>query len=587
MSRAARAPVSYRIRLVLGFTLVIVLIVGAWAWSLYIPLDRAVRDQQEQHLFDLARAGTVAIAGSGRPLEDTVVLLAGDSGMRVTVVDSDGAVLADSQEETATLENPGARPEVVAALAGRVGTDVRRSDTQGVDLLYVAVPAVLPDGGRGAVRTSRPLERIAVLSARARRTSFMLLPAVLALAAAAAWLATRSAARPIERLAEAARAIASGDLSSPVPDESHGLGPLSHALSSLRSQLRERLSALENEQRTLRVALDGMSDGILLLDRDKVGLVNRAFTSILRLPPGNIVGRTLGDLRLPSPMETAISEASRAETAQVVDLGPDPFKRYYRITVVPLDRDGDASRTLVAVTDTSEGMRLDSVLRDFVANASHELKTPAASILLLAETAQQAATDGETRQAAQFVEQIAAEASKLRRLVSELLDLSRLESAQDSDEIADVRRSLELALAGHRRAAGTKGLNLESDLRAVEGFDVAARINSTDLAVALDNLLSNAIAYTERGTVAVRVEMSDATVRIIVTDTGIGIPDADVERVFERFYRVDRARSRDSGGTGLGLALVRTIAERAGGSAEIASRLGEGTTATLLLRRAL
>ncbi|MRR11225.1 HAMP domain-containing histidine kinase, partial [bacterium] len=569
---------SYRLRLVFGFTLVIALLSAAWGWSLYGPLDEAVRSQQEQQLLDLARAGAVMLAHTDLPLAEAVPLLAGDSEVRITVVASDGTVLADSQEQTATLENHGDRPEVREALAGRVGTDVRRSDTQRVERLYVAVPAASPEGDRLAMRTSTSLETIAALSARARRTSLVLLVVVLVLAAAGAWVVTRSAARPIERLADAALSIAAGDLVSPVPEESHGLGPLSHALSSLRVQMRERLSALEHEQHTLRVALDGMSDGILLLDEGRVSLVNRAFAGIFRLPPGGVTGKPLEELRLPGPVQAAIAEAVPSDIPQVRDLEPDPFQRHYRLTVIPLDRETGSSRMLVAVTDTSERMRLDAVRRDFVANASHELKTPVASIVLLAETAQQAAEDGDTAQAEQFVGQIADEASKLRRLVAELLDLSRLESVNDPDSIADVRRSVELALAGHRRAANTKGLTLEGDLRAVEGIDVAAHIDATDLAVALDNLLSNAIAYTEQGSVVVRIEATDEDVNVEVADTGIGIPDPDIERVFERFYRVDRARSRESGGTGLGLALVRNIAERAGGAAQIASKPGAGTT---------
>lgn len=587
MTERSYTPSRYRLRLIVGFTLVIGLLTAAWAWSLYVPLDAAVRELQEERLGDLARAAAAVVSESAQPLDEAVALIAGDSGVRVTVVGSDGTVLADSQEETSTLENHADRPEVRDALAGRTGTDVRRSDTQGVERMYVAVPAVNRDGGRLAVRTSESLDRIAALSARARRAGLVLLPVVLVLAALAAWRITRAAARPVERLAEAAHAMAAGDLAVPVPEESGGLGPLSEALSSLRLQLRDRLSALEAERHTLRVALDGMSDGILLLDDDRIGLANRALAGMFRLPPGNVVGRTLQELGLPAPIEAAIAGGVRDAVPLSVDLGPDPFQRYHRVVVVPLGAEGETARTLVAVTDATDRMRLDAVRRDFVANASHELKTPAASILLLAETAQQAAADGDAAQAAAFVSQIEDEANKLRRLVAELLDLSRLESVPDAGEIADVRRSVELALAGHRRAAALKGLTLAADMEAVAGLDIVARIDSTDLAVALDNVLSNAIAYTESGGVTVRVEATERSVAIAVEDTGIGIPDSDVERVFERFYRVDRARSRTSGGTGLGLSLVRNLTERAGGSVDIRSTLGAGTTVTLRLQRAV
>lgn len=587
MASGPNRPSAYRLRLIVGFTLVIGLLSAAWAWSLYVPLDAAVRDQQEARLTDLARAAAIAIEASDAPLDSLAGRVAGDSGVRITVIATDGTVLADSQEDPALLENHADRPEVRDALGGNTGTDTRRSDTQGVERMYVAVPASTADGATIAVRASESLERIAALAAQTRRAGLMLLTVVLVLAALAAWRVTRAAARPIERLAEAAHAMASGDLASPVPAEPGGFGPLSDALSSLRLQLRERLHALETEQHTLRVALDGMSDGILLLNENRVELANRALGGMFRLPPGEIVGRELVSLGLPASIEAAIRVGEAGPVRSTRDLGPDPFQRYHRVVTVPLGAEGDPARTLVALTDTTDLMRLDDVRRDFVANASHELKTPVASILLLAETAGQAADDGDATQSAAFVSQIKDEADRLRRLVSELLDLSRLENVPDPGEITEVRRSVELALAAHRRAASRKGLRLTADLSALAGLDVAARIGATDLAVALDNVLSNAITYTEDGEVSVKVTADDDAVIIAVRDTGIGIPAGDVERVFERFYRVDRARSRTSGGTGLGLALVRNVVERANGTVSIDSRVGEGTTLTVRLPRAL
>lgn len=576
----------YRARLVIGFTLVIGLLAAAWAWSLYAPVDAAVREQQQARLTDLARAAAVVVSASDTSLDTAVSRLAGDGEIRITVVAADGIVLADSQEATATLENHRDRPEIRSALSGRIGTDTRRSETQGVERLYVAVPARTATGEKLAIRTSQSSARLAAMSAEARRTGLLALAVVLMLAAFATWRLTRAAARPVERLAEAARAMAGGDLTSAVPTESDTLAPLSDALTSLRTQLRERVLALEAGQQTLRTALDGLSDGVLLLDTDRVGLVNRALGGMFRLPHGEIVGRRLAELGLPAPIESAITGAVAEDSPTTIDLGPDPFQHYHRLTVVPLGAAEGARRTLVAISDVTDRMRLDAVRRDFVANASHELKTPVASIVLLAESAANASADGDTATATAFVQQIEGEAARLRRLVAELLDLSRLESVPGAGEIADVRRAVDLALAGHRRSAALKGLTLAADLSAIEGHDVVAEVGVTDLAVALDNILSNAVAYTETGSVTIRVLTDADGVIIEVEDTGIGIPSSEVERVFERFYRVDRARSRTSGGTGLGLALVRNIAERAGGSATIASTPGEGTTVTLRLKQA-
>ncbi len=576
---------AYRARVIVSVTLVAVLVAGAWLWSLSAPVTRAVMAQEEQRLVDLAAAGVVLLGHTDLAAQEAADGLAGTSGVRTTIIAEDGTVLADSEENAAELENHADRPEVRAALAGEPGSDIRRSDTQGVDRMYVALPATY-DGETVALRVSESLEHVGALSATMRRSGLLPLALVLVVAAIAVWFVARATADPVERLALAARAMADGDLTSPVPGDDGVLAPLAGALSDLREQSRARLEALETEERTLRLALDGLSDAVLLFDGPSVRLANRALKTLFRTPPGDVRGRALTELGLTAPIEAAIATGLGGNRTVASELGPDPYHRYHRVLTVPLGESDGIARTLVVVADVTDRMRLDSVRRDFVTNASHELKTPTAGILLLAESARAAAGDGDTDTALAFVSQIHDEATRLRRLVSDLLDLSRLENVPNTEEVADVRRAVELALAGHRRAANAGGLDLSADMDAVAGSDVAVRCGATDLAVMLDNLLSNAIAYTETGAVSVRVEASDSTVMLRVIDTGIGIPAEDVERVFERFYRVDRARSRTSGGTGLGLSLVRNIAQRAGGSASIASQPGTGTTVTITLPRA-
>jgi signal transduction histidine kinase len=229
---------------------------------------------------------------------------------------------------------------------------------------------------------------------------------------------------------------------------------------------------------------------------------------------------------------------------------------------------------------------VERVRRDFVANASHELKTPVSAIHLLAVSATDAASDGDTDQALAFAAQIEQESARLGRLVGDLLDLSRLEATPAEGTIADLREAVSNALAGHGAAASERGLELAVDDSDIAGVDVFARVDPTDLAIALDNLLDNAIKYTEQGSVTVRTEAGADFVRVLVTDTGVGIPEEDLSRIFERFYRVDRARSRESGGTGLGLALVRHVVERSGGTVEVSSAISEGTSFTVTLPRA-
>lgn len=581
----APSPSSYRARLFAGLAIVVAVLVGTWAWSLWGPLTDVFTAQQEERLTDVARTAAASLAVTTAPLGDYVDDISQATTLRVTVVSRDGTVLADSEEDPSAMENHGDRPEVAAALAGETGIDIRQSETQGIERVYVAVPAAYADG-TVVVRVSEPLSDVAALSSSARRTGLVALLVAMAAAVAAAWYLTQSTASPIERLVASARSMAGGDLGAAVPTTPGALAPLSDALGTLRDELRARIGALEAEEQTLRLVLDGLTDAVFLLDGGRVRMANRALAVMFRLRPGDLAGRELADVGLPASLVAAIASRLNSRQTSSADLGPDPFLRYHRVTVVPLGASGGDAGTLVVVSDLTERMRLDAVRRDFVANASHELKTPVAAMLLLAESARSAAEDGDREQAASFVSQLSDEAQRLRRLVTDLLDLSRIESVPGADEVTDVRRAIDLALSGHQRAATARGLALSSDLSAVAGEDVAVRADPTDVAIALDNLLANAVTYTEHGSVVVRVLADRDTVSINVADTGIGIPAENVDRVFERFYRVDRARSRTSGGTGLGLALVRNVAEKAGGTAAIVSEQGVGTTATIRLPRA-
>lgn len=585
MSRLASQRITpYRLRLLTGALSIALVLATAWTWSLYGPLATEVTERETNYLIGSARSAALLVSEADGDPQMTARSLGAETGLRITVVASDGTVIADSEEEPSALENHADRPEVSAALAGREGTDIRRSDTQDVDRLYVAVPAVVA-GERVAVRTSTSLAAVNALTDELRTTGLVLLMIGALGAVLLAWRLTATTAHPVDRLADAARAMAAGDLGTPIPSTNAALAPLGDALGALATQMRDRIQQLQTEQHALRMAVDGLDDAVLLLEDGRVALANRKTGLLLRGSAQGIEGRSLAESGLPASLVAAIESHLAEDAPATIDLGPDPYQRYHRLRIVPLGPGPGGRRALVAITDTTDRMRLDAVRADFVANASHELKTPTAGILLLAESADSAARDGDPEQALAFVGQIRGEATRLRQLVSDLLDLSRMERLPGPDAIAEVRRSVDLACSAHRRAASQRGLTLSVDLTAIAGQDVAVAMDAADLAIVLDNLLSNAIAYTEAGGVSVSVAASEAEATITVRDTGIGIPEADLERVFERFYRVDRARSRDSGGTGLGLSLVRNAVERARGTVTIGSRPGEGTTVTVRVPR--
>lgn len=584
--RIARIADSYRARLIIGYVLVGAVFAAAWLWSLYGPLTRAVIEQQQRNLGAVAQSAALYAAETTESPQVVAKRIVEKTDVRLTIVSADGAVLADSANSPATMDNHAGRPEVAAALEGRVGTARRVSKNDGVEELYVAVPAQL-DGARVAVRAAQPLSTVGAIAQTSRRVGLALLIAAVVFAGIIATWASGAAARPIAELTSTAERMAAGDLTTPVPEVPADLADLAAALTGLRSQMQSRLSALETEQRTLRTALDGLSDTVLLLEGDVVRYANSAAGRMFRAPRAGWRDTRLERLGLPESLAAQILDHLAEKTGFAAELPPDPLGRTLRVVLVPLDDARGEGRTLVVVSDVTELARLDRVRRDFVANASHELKTPVAGIQLLAESAGHAAADGDVEQSLAFSRQIEAEASRLKRLVGDLLDLSRLEGTSAPGAVTDVRQALDVAVTGHRAAASRAGLDLDVDFSAVRGLDVFVAVERTDLAIALDNLLDNAIAYTESGGVRVSVKVSDSIVRLTVSDTGPGISAEHLPRIFERFYRVDQARSRDSGGTGLGLALVKHVVERNGGAVSVTSEVGAGTEFTLSLPRAV
>lgn len=576
---------SYRMRLALGYMLVVALFAGLWGWSLFGPLTTTVIDQQQTHLQSVAQAGVLVLAQPGTDISDSVQRLVARTDLRMTVVASDGTVLADSEEDPSVMENHSGRPEIESALEGSVGRDIRESATQGVEQMYVAVPATY-EGRRVALRVSESLERISELSAQTRSTGLALLGSALVLALLFGSRIATLTARPVERLAQAATTMASGDLVASVPNEPGALAPLADALTRLRAQLRERIGALEIEQTNLRAVLDGLDDAVLLLDGERVTISNRAAGELFNLSPYDSGQQTLAGSGLPASVVSAIRSNLQDKKRSTVELGPDPRGRTLRVSVVPMQHGAGAHGSLVVISDVTTRAKVEQMRRDFVANASHELKTPTAGILLLSESASHAVEDGDTRQAMAFVSQIRDEATRMRQLVSDLLALSRLETTPEQGAVTDVREAVGLSLSAHSRAAAAKDIALRADFSAVSDIDVFVAAHHTDVAIALDNLLANAVTYTESGEVVISADTTADEVIIKVADTGVGIPAEDLPRVFERFYRVDRSRVRDSGGTGLGLSLVRHVVERSSGRVDIESTPGKGTCVSITLPRA-
>ena len=334
--------------------------------------------------------------------------------------------------------------------------------------------------------------------------------------------------------------------------------------------LTSRLAEQDEERRAMETVLSSMEEGVVLVSPiGGIRLINAAAERHLGTRPATLTGLT------PLGLQAIVRGASADHQTHSLELETGAPSRWLRASAIPV---GDGS-VLLVVRDVTEARRTESIRRDFVANASHELKTPAASIRAAAETLATTALD-DPAVVPRFAQQLEREAIRLSRIVSDLLDLSRLEGGSDLDEDVALDALLREEAERFEGPAADAGIRLSIRSESVG----PVRGSSRDLSLLIRNLVDNAIRYTKPGgSVEVSVDSDDGLVVLSVQDTGIGIPSRDLPRIFERFYRVDRARSRETGGTGLGLSIVKHVVENHGGTVHVRSELGRGTTVVVRL----
>jgi two-component system, OmpR family, phosphate regulon sensor histidine kinase PhoR len=488
-------------------------------------------------------------------------------GYRVTLIDSTGVVVGDAEFRVPArqrLENHSTRPEVIAARAGGTGSSLRHSASAGDDELYVAVKHPL-----GVVRLSLTTARLEAVIDGARRDVLMSGLVALVMVFLLAWLFARGVSRPIVELRDVARAIAGGDLHRrPALTAPAEVGDLATALHRMAEQLGARLDAMRADELLMTAVLESLEEGVLALDQQG---------SVVRM---NTRARTLLDVSATVPFPRALLPRE-ATLRDAIDRGLDGSEAAARETafrgraVTVAARPLATKGAVVTLLDLTVRRRLETIRRDFVANVSHELKTPLTAVRGFAETLLEAGIPEEQRR--RFAETIRDNAERMQRIVDDLLDLSRIESGgwqpkQQRVDVGEVVRDTFTAMDG---AAAAKGLHLVADVPS-EADSMTG--DPTAVRQIVGNLVENAVRYTPSGSVMVRTRRDADGMWLEVQDTGIGISAEHLPRIFERFYRADAGRSRDQGGTGLGLAIVRHLVEAHGGRVEAASVVGKGTT---------
>jgi two-component system, OmpR family, phosphate regulon sensor histidine kinase PhoR len=502
---------------------------------------------------------------------------------RVTLIAGDGTVVGDSMvsgSALAALENHGSRPEVAEARGGGVGISRRYSHTIRTDMLYVAVTVDHPR--MRVVRLALPLTEVQEQVASVRRMTLVSLGVALVGAVALAWLASTLLARRLRAIEAAARRVASGDLSHRVRDyERDELGTVARVLDDTVRELASRVAELAQDRARTDAILSGMVEGVMAVNsQGRVQIVNRAAREMLALDEAGVGGHYLEAVRHPG-VAALLTGALAGERPEHLELSPAraPGRRLVA-RAAPISA-ASVSGAVLVLHDISDLRRADRVRRDFVANVSHELRTPLTAIRGYVEALADEPAGPEER--ARFLEIIARHVSRMERLVKDLLRLAGLDARQETVELSAC--STEALMAG---AVADLATVIDARRQAVH-IDVddtvaTIRTDAAKLQDALRNLIENAVNYSPEGSrIALAARPEAGGVAVTVSDEGPGIPEPDLERIFERFYRVDKARSRESGGTGLGLSIVKHLVELLGGRATAANRPEGGAVFTISL----
>ena len=504
---------------------------------------------------------------------------------RVTLIDPRGVVLADSQGDVKTMENHGGRPEIRAAMRGETGVATRRSATLDVDLSYVALPVAYRGQAGHVLRLALPLREIDSSIAAVRGRILAATAAAAAIALALAYWFSRWFTGRVRRLQVFAESLLDARSPESLPsDAADEMGDLARSLTRTAAQLRELFDQLSVESSRREAILASMVEGVLAVDHQlRVTFCNEAFARAVGAQSPVVVNAPALDLvRDPAFIEMLSRVLATSETCKLRLELAAAAGRAFEVQAAPLAGVGARRGVIAILHDITDLERLERVRKDFVANVSHELRTPLTAIRGYAETLLDGALEDQENNR-KFLEVIRAHSIRLNNIASDLLALSELESGREPStlEPVPVREALEAALRTVESEARVRGVTLKPGPIDEAGV-LGRRIR---LEQALVNLLDNAIKFNRPGG-EVRVEVrreADGAVRIVVADSGIGIPSDDLPRIFERFYRVDKARSREVGGTGLGLSIVKHVVERMSGTIAVESQLGRGSTFTISL----
>jgi two-component system phosphate regulon sensor histidine kinase PhoR len=509
-------------------------------------------------------------------------------GSQITMIRPDGTVVADSEDHPSHLQNHARRPEIAAARQrDAIATDIRISPRFGALTMYLAQPVRRQGELLGYIRTAMPLTTLRQRLSYVWRTVIIAGSSAAAIGLLFSILFARQVADPLRRMTDAATQLAGQYAPQPVfmrtKDE---IENLTNAFDRMARNLRDRMETIIKDRNQLLTVLGGMVEGVIAVDENElVTHMNQAAGTILQVNPDISIGKHIWEVtRVRAVIESLGSTINDAENMTCEVHITRPQELTLKLNASPLwDSRGTSIGAVMVLHDVTDIRRLENIRRDFVANVSHELKTPITTIKGFVETLRDGAID-DREHAHRFLDIIANNGDRLHAIIEDLLSLSRLEQAEQIARLVRQETVLKQVIERAVRGCGAKAESRQVTVTTACDPELRLSVNASLIEQAIVNLLDNAINYSKAGsTIHIDASRRADEVTVCVQDEGIGIPQEHLPRLFERFYRVDKARSRERGGTGLGLAIVKHIAQVHGGQVSVVSTLGEGSTFTLHL----